>query len=74
MFEISLLTLLIAYGVLVLIFFVFAAINIYHLMAFGFFSFESIFMTFFLIAGTIVILGITFVLGLDINWSFTFVI
>lgn len=74
MFEISLFTLLIAYGVLVLIFFVFAGINIYHLMAFGFFSFKSIFMTFFLIAGTILILGITFFLGLGIDWSVTFVI
>jgi len=74
MIEISLLLLLYVYGFFVLLYIVFALINIYHLIVFGFLSFESFFMTFLLIAGSILILFITYKLGLAIDWSQTIII
>lgn len=69
MIEISLYLLLGTYAILLVIFFIFAIINLYHLLAFGFISFESFFMTFILIAGIILILFITYKLGIEIDWS-----
>ncbi len=74
MIEISLMALLVLYLIFVAIFIVFAIVNIYHLIAFGFLSFESFFMTFLLIAGTILILFITYKLGLAIDCSQAIVI
>jgi len=71
MIEISLYLLLGTYAVLVVIFLIFAIINLYHLIAFGFISFESFFMTFIFIAGIILILFITYKLGIEIDWSKT---
>jgi hypothetical protein len=69
MIELSLYLLLGTYAVLVVIFLIFAIINLYHLLAFGFISFESFFMTFIFIAGIVLILFITYKLGLEIDWS-----
>ncbi|MFC1598470.1 hypothetical protein ACFL2U_00440 [Patescibacteria group bacterium] len=69
MIEISLYLLLGTYAVLVVIFLIFAIINLYHLLAFGFISFESFFMTFIFVAGIILVLFITYKLGLEIDWA-----
>lgn len=74
MVEISLSLLLIIYGILVLLFFVFALVNLYHLFAFGFLNFESYLVTFLFLAGTVLILFITYRLALQIDWSLSFVI
>jgi hypothetical protein len=74
MIEISLLLLLYVYGFFVLLYIIFALINIYHLLVFGFLSFESFFMTFLLIAGTILILFITYKLGIAIDWNQSIII
>lgn len=71
MVDISLYTFLIVYGALVLIFLIFAIINLLHLFAFGFLNFESFFMTFIFLGGIILILFITYKLGLKIDWSQT---
>jgi hypothetical protein len=51
-----------------------ALVNLFHLFAYGFLSYLSFLMTFILLAGTILILFITYQLGLQINWSQTFII
>jgi hypothetical protein len=74
MIEISLYTLLIVYGLVVASFIVFAIFNLYHLFSFGFLSFLSFFMTFLFLAGTILILFITYVFASQIDWSQTIII
>ena len=74
MIEISLLVLLIPYGILVAIFLLFAIINLYHMFTFGFLNFESFFMTFLFIAGIILILFITYELAMAIDWTQTLII
>ncbi len=74
MIEISLSVLLIGYGIFALIFFVFAIINLYHMFNYGFLNFESFLMTFIFIAGTVLILFITYQLGSQIDWTQTFII
>ncbi|MBD3360055.1 MAG: hypothetical protein GF365_05115 [Candidatus Buchananbacteria bacterium] len=69
--EISMSVLLIAYGVLVLAFLIFALVNLYHILKFGFLGFESFFVTFIFIAGTILVLFITYKLGVEIDWTQT---
>ncbi len=69
--EISMSVMLIAYGVLVLAFLIFAVVNLYHVLKFGFLGFESFFVTFIFIAGTILVLFITYKLGLEIDWTQT---
>lgn len=73
MFEItiSLSALLIVYGIMAALFIIFAFINLYHLIAYGFLSFESYFMTFIFIAGTVLILFITYKYGIEIDWDKT---
>lgn len=70
--TISLSALLIVYGIFLLFFVIFAFVNLYHLIAYGFLSFESYFMTFIFLAGTILILFITYKYGIEINWDKTF--
>jgi hypothetical protein len=70
--EISMSVLLITYGILVLAFLIFALVNLYHVLKFGFLGFESFFVTFIFIAGTVLILFITYKLGLEIDWTQTF--
>jgi len=67
--SISLSVLIIIYLILVAIFAVFAFFNLYHLWRFGFMSFEGFFMTFIFLAGTFLILFITYDLALSIDWS-----
>jgi len=74
MIEIPLYIMLIIYAVFVVIFLIFALINIYHMVTFGFISFESFFMTFLLLAGTILILFTTYTYAQEIDWEETFVI
>ena len=74
MIEISLSILLIIYGIFVLLFFLFALANLYHLFAFGFLNFESYFVTFIFLAGTVLILFITYALASQIDWTVTFTI
>jgi hypothetical protein len=74
MVEISLYIFLIIYGVALVLFVIFALVNLYHLFYFGFLSFESFFITFIFLAATVLIIFITYKLGMAINWSQTFVI
>lgn len=74
MIEISFSVILIVYGFFVLCFLIFALVNLYHVLAFGFLGFESFFITFIFIAGTILVLFITYKLGMDIDWSQTFIL
>lgn len=74
MIEISLYTFLIIYGLTLLLFFIFVAINLYHLFQFGFLSYLSFMMTFILLAGITLILFITYKLGAQIDWSQTFIL
>jgi len=74
MIEISLYVLLIAYGLVVAAFIVFALFNLYHLFSFGFLSFLGFFMTFIFLAGTVLILFITYTLASQIDWSQTIII
>jgi hypothetical protein len=74
MIEISLYVLLIAYGLVVAAFIVFAIFNLYHLFSFGFLSFLSFGMTFIFLAGAILILFITYKFAVQIDWSQTLII
>jgi hypothetical protein len=74
MIEISLSLLLIIYGIFVLLFFIFALANLYHLFAYGFLNFESYLVTFFFLAGTVLILFITYTLAIQIDWTLSFII
>ena len=74
MFEVSISVYLILYGIMVAIFVIFAIINLYHLFAFGFLSFQSFFMTFIFLGGTVLILFVTYKWGLKLDWSQTFII
>ena len=74
MLELSLWGLLIVYAVFIIIFLNFAIINLYHMLAYGFLSFESFFMTFLFLAGVILVLFITYKLGLEIDWQQSFTI
>jgi len=74
MFEISLSVFLIAYGIFIALFLIFAIINLYHMFTWGFLNFESFFMTFILVAGTVLILFITYELAKEIDWTQTFII
>jgi len=74
MVEISLYVFLIIYAVMLLIFVIFALFNIYTLLVYGFLSFGSFFMTFIFLAGTILVLFISYQIGLQIDWSQTFIL
>lgn len=74
MFEISLSAFLIIYGIGLALFFIFAIFNLYHMLHYGFLSFESFLATFLFLAGIILILFITYKLSLDIDWAQTFTI
>jgi len=74
MVEISLYVYLIPYGILVVIFAIYALVNLYHLFVYGFLSYLSFLMTFLFLAGAILVLFITYKYGLKIDWSQTFII
>jgi len=74
MIEVSLYVFLIIYGILLAIFAIMALVNLFHLFAYGFLSFTSFFMTFIFFAGVVLVLFITYKLGLQIDWSQTFII
>ena len=74
MIEISFSLFLVIYGILVLCFLIFALVKLYHIFAFGFLGFESFFVTFLFIAGTILVLFITYKLGMEIDWAQTFIL
>lgn len=74
MIEISLSAYLIIYGVLIAIFVAMAVVNLFHLFAYGFLSYLSFLMTFLFLAGTVLILFITYKLGLQIDWNQTFIL
>ena len=72
MFEISLYALLGVYALFVLVFIVMAIVNIYHLVAYGFFCFESIAMILFLLFAGLLILGVSAFYIIQIDWAQTF--
>jgi len=74
MITFSLWGLLIVYAIFLLIFIIFAIINLYHMIAYGFLTFESFFMTFIFLGGVILILFITYKLGIAIDWRQTITI
>ncbi len=66
-FTISLL--LIPYAILVVLFFVFAFFNLYHMIAYGFVSVSSFIATFLFFAVTAVILYWSYVIAMTIPWD-----
>lgn len=60
--------LLIPYVLVMLLLVFFGAINLFHLLRYGFFSPVATFMTFFLIAGTIFILMVSYYFLSPIDW------
>jgi len=74
MIDVSLYIFLIFYGILAAIFVIMALVNLFHLFAYGFLSYLSFLMTFIFLAGTVLILFITYKLGLQIDWSQTFIL
>jgi len=74
MIEFSLTVFLVIYGLGVVLFFIFAIINMLHLFYYGFLNFESYFVTFLFLAATILVLFITYKLGIAIDWNQTFTI
>lgn len=60
---------LIPYGLLVLIFAIFALVSLFHLIRYGSLTFFSFFVTFIFLAGTVLILYSTAFLLVDTDWS-----
>ncbi len=73
MIEISISTYFIIYGLALALFVIFALINLYHLFRFGFLSFTSFLMTFIFLGVSVLLLFITYKLGLEIDWTQTFI-
>ncbi len=67
--TITLSILLIPYLLFLIMFFIFSFFNFYHILKFGFKDKISIFMISFFVILTIIILVITFIFALNINWS-----
>ncbi|MDD5340939.1 MAG: hypothetical protein PHC97_00705 [Patescibacteria group bacterium] len=74
MLEVSITTYLVIYGISLALFFLYALINLYHLFRFGFLSFTSFLATFLFLGATVLLLFITYKLGLPIDWTQTFTI
>jgi hypothetical protein len=74
MLEISISTFLVIYGLAILLYVIFALVNLYHLFRFGFISFTSFLATFLFLGASVLILFITYKLGLAIDWNQTFII
>lgn len=71
MLEISLYSFLFIYFGLLVVFFIFAMINFYHIITTASFTFASFVISFFLFAFTILTLYATWYLLLDVNWQTT---
>ncbi|OGY41441.1 MAG: hypothetical protein A2Y82_00810 [Candidatus Buchananbacteria bacterium RBG_13_36_9] len=74
MIEISYSVFLIIYGLGLACFTIYAIFNLYHLFAFGFLNFISFLATFLFLAGTIIILFLTYQIGSQIDWTQTLII
>lgn len=59
---------LLPYGILLAIFAIFSAINLFHIIRFGSLTFASFFATFLFLAATVLILFATYSLLLDTDW------
>lgn len=61
--------LLIPYAFLILCFFVFAFFNLFHMIVYGYISASSFMATFLFLAGTAIIIYLSYSLGMGIDWS-----
>lgn len=57
------------YLIIVAIFMLYSAFGFYHLFKFGMLDTRAFAMTAFFLGGVVVILFVTFIIGVDINWS-----
>lgn len=69
MIEISYYVFLIIYGLGLAIFVIFSLFNLYHLFVYGFLSYASFLATFLFLAGTVVVLFLTYQIGSQIDWT-----
>lgn len=60
---------LFAYILFLALILIFSFFNVYHMIKYGFLSFESVVMTFVFLCGIIFILFLTYEAGTNINWQ-----
>lgn len=72
MFQIPFYSLLIIYSLFLLLFFLFAFFDLYHMIKFGHWDYSGFFMTFIFIGGIVIILFLTWQYGSQIDWSQSF--
>ena len=69
---VSIAILLIPYALFLLVFVVYAGINVYHLLRFGVSSGHVFFVTGFFVIGSLLLLGLSFVLISHYDWTLQF--
>lgn len=72
--EITLGILLFPYAFLLMSFFVFGFFNLYHMITYGFVGTGSFIATFLFLAGTTIILFLSYSVAVTINWEYPIII